>query len=349
MQNHKIRWTEETWNTGGGCSKVDRACMHCYAEIMAGRIVAMNTAGSKKYLSTVEQMGGSSRWTGKVTFGYEYLTKPIKNARKSVYFVNSMTDLFHVELSVEQIAAVFVVMLECRRHIFQVLTKRSERMQELLSDVKGFTSAMARASRTLAAKRIIKTPYPIEVIRDNYPLSNVWLGNSVGTAATKYRLDHLRNTPAEVRFLSCEPLIENIVPLDLTGIHWVICGGESGWANTVAPMHPDWARALKKECQFQNVPFFFKQWGRWLPWERAEEPFYRSQNGQKADSAVLFPNDWEKAINAGKWHDGVKFMKEGYGDCVFESVGKGGAGNTLDGKVCEEFPKQLIEWDKKQQ
>lgn len=345
MNPHKIRWTEETWNPTKGCSKVTRACMHCYAETMAGRIVQMKTTGADHYEGTVKKMGDAWRWTGKVVFQYLWLTKPLRNKKPTVYFVNSMSDLFHEELSVEQIAAVFATMMECRnRHIFQVLTKRPKRMQELLSSSE-FIKEVCRQSRKLASNGYIKTAFPMEVVRELFPLDNVWLGTSVGEENDKHFIDYLRDTPAEVRFLSLEPLVGRIHPLFLDDIHWVILGGESGWARTVQPLHPDYAEEIRNACLQQGVPFFFKQWGRWMPWKVLPDGTFINVNGVAHNNPL--PDNLELAVANGQWNDGMEFTNKGCTDYVFQSTSKDKSGNLLDGKVYEAFPQQLYDWTKK--
>jgi protein gp37 len=218
----------------------------------------------------------------------EHLADPLRWKRPRLIFVNSMSDLFHPNVPDEYIAAVFGVMMYARRHTFQVLTKRPERMAALLptltalrchvtaSEILGYTPAWERTYQPADA---------------TFPLPNVWLGASVEDQPTAdERIPHLLNTPAAVRFLSCEPLLGPItltvpgesgkIRIDvLTGgwavprndgshhqeprIHWVIVGGESGAG--ARPMHPDWARSLRDQCVRAGVPFFFKQWGEWVP------------------------------------------------------------------------------------
>ena len=142
-------------------------------------------------------------------------------------FVNSMSDLFHKDVPLDFIQRVFATMRECSRHTFQILTKRSERLQKLALDI-------------------------------DWP-PNVWIGVSVENAAVLSRVDDLRVVPSAVRFLSCEPLIGSLAGIDLRGIHWVIVGGESGFG--ARPMKIEWVREIFRECRKQKVPFFFKQWG----------------------------------------------------------------------------------------
>jgi protein gp37 len=155
------------------------------------------------------------------------LDAPLNWSRSQLIFVNSMSDLFHEDVPLDFIQKVFGVMSRARQHSFQVLTKRSERLETL-------------------AKRL---PWP----------SNVWIGVSVESADYAYRIEHLRNVPATTRFVSFEPLLADVGELDLEDIHWAIVGGESGPG--ARPMQPEWALAIRDQCTDQSVPFFFKQWG----------------------------------------------------------------------------------------
>jgi protein gp37 len=229
----KIEWTDKTWNPVTGCTKVSQGCKNCYAERMYERF---NGHGSFK----------------NVTCHQDRLTQPMKWKKPSMIFVNSMSDLFHEDVPFIFIDAVFSVMSDVDHHIYQVLTKRIERMLEFFkwkSDEFGI-------------------PWQ--------PKPNVWLGVSVEDQdAADERIPLLLQVPAAVRFLSCEPLIGPVdfakVPVGEAGfdytmndtIHWVICGGESGPG--ARPMHPDWARSLRDQCASAGVPFFFKQWGEYAP------------------------------------------------------------------------------------
>lgn len=253
MSKTKIAWTEQTWNPIVGCTRISPGCQHCYAERMAKRLIAM---GQEKYKGTIDK---NDRWSGVLNFGSEKtLNEPIRNCKPTMYFVNSMSDLFHEALPFWMIKAVWQVMYNANWHTFQILTKRAEFMKE----------------RTRELSNIFGL------------LPNVWLGVSVENQQyADERIPHLLQTPAVVRFLSCEPLLG---PIDLTGktvdgvwidpdyakldphladiveregwwINWVIVGGESG--PDARPMKPEWARSLRDQCQAAGVPFFFKQWG----------------------------------------------------------------------------------------
>jgi protein gp37 len=209
----RIEWTEASWNPVTGCTKASPGCLHCYAERMAKRLQAM---GQPNY-----------RDGFRVALHPAVLDAPLNWSRSRLIFVNSMSDLFHEDVPLDFIQKVFGVMSRARQHSFQVLTKRSERLEELAK----------------------KLPWP----------SNVWIGVSVESADYAYRIEHLRHVPASTRFVSFEPLLADVGALDLRGIHWAIVGGESGPG--ARPMQPEWALAIRDQCVRQSVPFFFKQWG----------------------------------------------------------------------------------------
>jgi protein gp37 len=208
-----IEWTEMTWNPVTGCTKVSQGCKHCYAERMAKRLKAMGVA---RYRNEFE-----------VTLHEDLIEEPLKWGRPRVVFVNSMSDLFQEEVPFAFIQKVFETMLHASQHIFQVLTKRSDRLQKVAKDL-------------------------------SWP-KNVWIGVSVENEDVLYRVHHLRLVPAHIRFLSCEPLIGPLDNLPLEGIHWVIVGGESGPG--ARPMRQEWVESILCQCRSAGIPFFFKQWG----------------------------------------------------------------------------------------
>lgn len=203
-----IEWTDKTWNPTVGCNKVSPGCKHCYAETLTRRFPNHFKSGFE------------------FTLHPERLQEPKRWRKPSRVFVNSMSDLFHERMPFEFLLEIFEVMEECPQHIFQILTKRHERMVELASEL----------------------PWP----------GNVWLGVSVENQNYVHRVDYLRRTPAVVRFLSCEPLLGPL-KLNLDGIHWVIVGGESGPGHR--PIEADWVRQIREQCHTSGVAFFFKQWG----------------------------------------------------------------------------------------
>ncbi|WP_280442687.1 DUF5131 family protein [Nocardia brasiliensis] len=217
-----IEWTEATWNPVTGCDRVSVGCDHCYAMTLAKRLKAM---GAAKY-----QTDGDPRTSGPgfgVTIHQDALDIPLRWRVPRVVFVNSMSDLFHAKVPAGFVRDVFDVMRETPQHTYQILTKRSLRLQRMAD-------------------------------RLDWP-ANVWMGVSVETAEQLERVDHLRRVPAAVRFLSCEPLLGPLEGLVLDEIGWVIAGGESGPNHR--SMDPAWVRRIRDTCTEAGVPFFFKQWG----------------------------------------------------------------------------------------
>jgi len=213
-----IEWTEQTWNPTTGCTKISPGCKHCYAETMAMRLQAMGVKGYDNGFG--------------LSILSERLGEPLKRKKATVYFVNSMSDLFHEDIPFSFLDKVFDVIVRTPQHTYQILTKRAAAMREYF------------ASGSRAVPR------------------NVWLGVSVENREHGVpRIDQLRRIDAPIRFLSVEPLLEDVGELDLDGIHWVIVGGESG--PKARPMNPKWVEAIHKSCEQQGATFFFKQWGGW--------------------------------------------------------------------------------------
>ncbi|MFZ0980939.1 MAG: phage Gp37/Gp68 family protein [Candidatus Acidiferrales bacterium] len=214
----KIEWTDTTWNPVRGCTKVSPGCKHCYAESFAERF-----RGVKGH---PYEEGFDLRLIP------EKLTEPFSWSTPSMVFVNSMSDLFHPDVSDEFIADVARVMIAADWHTYQILTKRSERLQRMLDG----------PLQQAAAARHIWWGVSVEDVRHGKP-----------------RIEHLRRTSAAIKFLSIEPLLEDIGVIDLYNIDWVIVGGESG--RGARPMKQSWVESLLVQCRGANVPFFFKQWG----------------------------------------------------------------------------------------
>jgi protein gp37 len=246
-----IEWTDATWNPTTGCDKVSPGCDNCYAMTLAKRLKAM---GSPPY-----QEDGDPRTSGPGFLAHEWpnaLGWPLHKTKPLRIFVNSMSDLFHKNITDGYIARVFAVMAASPQHEFQVLTKRPGRMRSLLSSPR-WPELITEADEWPAA---FVDGLPLGLgIDPERPLDNVWLGVSVESADQLFRIDALRRTPAAVRFLSLEPLLGPLNGLDLNGIDWVIVGGESGPG--ARPMAVDWARSLRDQCVAAGVPFLFKQWG----------------------------------------------------------------------------------------
>lgn len=326
MAASKIEWTEETWNPIAGCSILSPGCHNCYAMRMAGRLEAM---GQKKYAGTTKD----GRWTGRINFEEAALSIPLRKKKPTTWFVNSMSDLFHADVPFEFIDRVFAVMALCPQHTFQVLTKRAARMAEW----------SARFDLPIVPLSLGRQPD--DVFEAKWPLPNVWLGVSCeDQKRADERIPHLLRCPAKVRFLSCEPLLgpvelrrwtldgwlescEETVDgddefscvgcpgygPDCRGvwnrpIHQVIVGGESGPG--ARPVHPDWVRSIRDQCQAAGVKYFFKQWGEWLP------------HSQSQYVGAHF------SVQRHKFDD----------DNLASRVGKKAAGRLLDGREWNEMP-----------
>jgi protein gp37 len=276
-----IEWTDVSWNPVHGCSKVSTGCKHCYAETLSLRYGQTTAPWSMR---NAEQ---------NVTLKPHKLREPLSKAgpwkNPCRVFVNSMSDLFHEQIPDEYIAQVFGVMARAKRHTFQVLTKRPERMRDLLAD-DAFHGAVA--DRILMADQ----PWGLADWEDHGTLPNVWLGVSIENRKWVSRADVLRQTPAAVRFISAEPLLGPLFydrgctpncgcgnwdgelrwddghagpQLDLTGIDWLIVGGESGPGHR--PFEADWARDLRAECGATGTAFFVKQLGGARPGTKLED------------------------------------------------------------------------------
>lgn len=267
--NSTIEWTEHTWNPVTGCTRVGPECSNCYAMNMAHRF-DWGEHLTRVHKVHLEQVDGSRKsvemvdWNGEVDVHPHLLTMPLRWRSGAKVFVCSTADLFHHRVPFRFTAAVFGVMAAAPAHTFQVLTKRPARMAEFISLVE--SGALPSQSLCTTAADQIQQKHLADRVRattPSWPLPNVWLGTSVGVRAAKYRIDDLRAIPAAVRFLSLEPLLEDLGELDLSGIGWVIAGGESG--ARARPMHPDWVRSIRDQCNAAKVPFFFKQHGAFSP------------------------------------------------------------------------------------
>lgn len=230
-----IEWTEHTWNPFVGCTIHTAGCTNCYAMRTALRL---QDFGMESYAGVARLANGAPVWTGKINRATEaQMRKPFKIKKPSLIFVNSMSDFFHEGAKDEWRLDALAVMAKTP-HQYQVLTKRPENIALFLARV------------NVPASCLTLTAFP----------RNVWIGATVERADCVHRIDTLRRVPATIRFLSVEPLIAAVGPMDLTGIHWVILGGESGPA--ARPMMPSWARDVRDQCIAQKVPLFFKQWGK---------------------------------------------------------------------------------------
>ena len=365
-----IEWTDETWNPTTGCDQVSPGCDNCYALPMAGRLKAM---GQPAY-----QQDGDPRTSGPgfaLQMHEDRLDQPLRWTRARRVFVNSMSDLFHPKVTDDFISQVFAVMALAEQHTFQVLTKRPKRMLSLLGDHGQRTLADGR--RPYVFRQAVKqAAWAITCARGeadsaarymgydawfegNWPLRNVWLGTSVeDQQRADERIPALLDTPAAVRFLSCEPLLG---PVDLRGrcvcghtdsaagfhypgcaatrvapIDWVIVGGESGPG--ARPMHPSWAEELRDQCTAAGVPFFFKQWG-------AHGPYPREIGDQTGITAVAFdgcfyPKPFSDDPDYHRWARDHDHTRPNRLHSMYR-VGKHAAGRELDGRTWDEFPKAV--------
>jgi protein gp37 len=243
-----IAWTEATWNPVTGCDQASPGCESCYAMRLAARLKAM---GSRRY-----QNDGAPPTSGPgfgVTTHPDLLRQPMSWRSPSMVFVCSMADLFHPRVPDDFIAQVFAVMAASPRHTYQVLTKRHARLRALLSRP-AFAAQVLTQARSLPSRGH-------DVAAQDWPLPNVWVGVSVeDQLRAGQRTPALAKTPAVVRFLSCEPLLEQVdITAWLADLDWVIAGGESGPQHR--PLVAQWVRSLRDQCAHGQVPFFFKQWG----------------------------------------------------------------------------------------
>jgi len=228
MAETQIEWTDSTWNPVAGCSIISDGCKNCYAMEMAKRLESMHVA---KYAGLTRQTGKRTVWNGTVREDENSLAIPYSWKKPRKIFVNSMSDLFHDQVSDEFILRVWNVMRDTPRHSYQILTKRPERMKEIIS------------------KQI------------KHILPNVWIGTSVENSDVLHRIDSLREIPAAIRFISFEPLIDSVASVDLRSIDWAIVGGESG--RSARPIKECWIDEIYEQCLVSDTAFFFKQWGAW--------------------------------------------------------------------------------------
>jgi protein gp37 len=339
-----IEWTDATWNPVTGCTKVSPGCDNCYAETLAERF--RGTPGHYYEHGFDLQLRP------------EKLDQPLRWRRPRRVFVNSMSDLFHDDIPDEYIARVWAVMALAPRHTFQVLTKRHGRMRSLLNSTSFHTACFEaywteRRAAGLAGTQLDDVPWP---------LPNVWVGVSVENQQwADIRVPALVETPAAVRFLSCEPLLG---PVDLEFVHhfdtdcggcsgllspahepscgvepgrhwgvdWVIVGGESG--RNARAMHPDWARSLRDQCTAAGVAFHFKQWGEWAPAGYQNGTHLIQVTGQVVDrKRATVENPYGhgsgKQDLVDRGHPGWQRIRR---------PGKKSAGRVLDGRTWDEFP-----------
>ena len=353
-----IEWTEKTWNPIAGCSVVSPGCTNCYAMKLAPRLAA--NPATPQYAGTVQNSKGGPVWTGKIGIASDsVLTQPLHRKKPTMYFVNSMSDLFHENVPDEVIDRIFAVMALCPQHTFQVLTKRVDRMREYFLE-QSLPARVGRAAAWIWGGKNPDKQWDIaeSIMRDTLP--NVWLGVSVeDQTRADERIPLLLDTPAAVRFISAEPLlgaidlsywlrrfnrqemglqddpmaaallnqgIEDGNAFAQPALHWVIVGGESG--PKARPMHPDWARSLRDQCVAAGVPFFFKQWGAWLP--------VIDRDFVDPDWRINYSKPMQKGHRILNLEGGTGF--HGKRVHLMKRTTKAKAGRQLDGRVWDEMP-----------
>lgn len=365
-----IEWADATWNPLRGCSRVSDGCRHCYAETVAHRF----SGPGMPYEGLTRIVNGRPTWTGEIRLVPELLDQPLRWKRPRRIFVNSMSDLFHENVPDSFIDRVFAVMWACHfcdggqsKHVFQILTKRAQRMRDYLKQDR--RENWARAAVNIAGKSDPDGLFDdIANAQGSHP--RIWLGVSVENQATAdERIPLLLETPAAIRWISAEPLLGAIdlwpsayLPCpnvddcimdpdtgayeccrqcDYTGvgneigIDWVVAGGESG--PRARPMHPAWARSLRDQCAAAGVAFHFKQWGEWAP--RGGEI-----TGGGIDFSAIDPQctRWPLVIRLGEHGLDTRCGENcgaGIGEEIFmQMVGKKAAGRRLDGVLHDEYP-----------
>jgi protein gp37 len=309
----KIEWTDVTWNPVTGCDKVSQGCKNCYAEVMHRRLRGMYP---EKY---------NKPFLGGIEIHPKELKKPGSWKKPRKVFVNSMSDLFHKDVPFEFIRKVFQAMFQYKQHTYQVLTKRPDIMLKFFEWIK--------TSDNVIYEHYLNT-------------THIWLGTSCEDQKTAdERIPYLLQVPAAIRFLSCEPLISSVSICQSVTVYmfheygsfqstyfgdkiqWVICGGESG--HKARPMHPDWVKRLRAECKTANVPFFFKQWGEYIPNRSLPDELTSNHKSiwLSDDSGTLTNPDLDTVMG--------RSME------LMVNVGKHKSGNSLSGKQHLEFPTRI--------
>lgn len=365
----RISWTNATWNPVTGCEKVSAGCKHCYALRDWAR------------LSSNPKTVYFGRKFTDVMCHPERLDQPIRWKKPRRIFVNSMSDLFHEDVPTEFIDKVFAVMgnVYCMMdnpHVFQILTKRPDRMMKYLNDEE-------TACRVTSAMKAMNLPD--EHSGSTWPLPNVWIGVTVeNQSAADERIPLLLKTPAAIRWVSCEPLLGAVdisqympkngyymtycehcgwigsshlcgtegddvfcpscsqsVGADANGIDWVVAGGESG--HQARPMHPHWALRLRDQCAAARVPFLFKQWGEWVP---RSDIYHTFKDGTSCASIDPSCEKWKciRLTLGGLDGNDLSNQPSGGEEVYMQRVGSKLAGNLLFGEKIEQFPGESVAW-----
>lgn len=333
-----ISWTNSTWNPIRGCSRVSEGCRFCYAETVARRF-----SGKGEPFEGLVQIGpdGKSlaKWNGNIRFVEKHLLDPLRWSKSRRIFVNSVSDLFHENVTDEMRDKIFAVMALASQHTFQILTKRPEIMLAYLTGnyAERIEEMLTWDSHGEWAQYMRKVARWVDPQRGDYgrielagywewdmptTLPNVWLGVSVEDARVKHRIDTLRVVPAAVRFLSLEPLIGDIGKLNLDDISWAIVGGESG--HKARPMPSQWADTIREQCEAAGVAYFHKQNGEWV--DAGHDEFGKLPSG-KIKYLRSDGTEWD-----------VVPTDENADVITMKRVGRKRAGDTLYGKQYHEYP-----------
>lgn len=370
----KIEWTDATWNPIRGCGRISAGCMRCYAEVQASRIIRMDRGrgipeGAGSYDGLIDHTSQGPKWNGTIKLVPQALNQPSRWRKPQMIFVNSMSDLFHESVSDDFIDLVFANMALAPHHIFQVLTKRADRMQSYCSDLGASARIFRLAHEALAATSSRRKVVPALT----WPLPHVWMGISgENHEQMSKRIPLLLKTPSAVRWISAEPLlgaadisqwigVRRRGPGDHweaagvnQGIDWCVAGGESG--EDARLMHPQWPRTLRNQCAAAGIPFLFKQWGQWMPaasddWlykmNAAEQAAFRRRyrragyefpnierrgilpDGRTFRSASQLESDSLPPLVEGPLHPELQWMY---------AVGKSNSGRLLDGILYDNYP-----------
>lgn len=320
-----IEWTDATWNPIRGCSLVSKGCENCYAMTVAARF---NGPGQAYEGLARRRSNGRPQWTGDIMVVERHMMDPLRWQSPRRIFVNSMSDLFHPNVTDDTIDRIFAIMILAKRHTFQVLTKRPDRMR-------AYISAPFVSNRVFGQMcKISKEPVVVWPTWSE-ATAHIHLGTSVEDQAAFARVADLGMTESTVRFLSMEPLLGPVAfeyPLPFYGVNWIIVGGESGPG--ARPMSAAWVRSIRDQCAKWGVPFFFKQWGEWLPIPAAS-PCLRHDN----------PDDlWARVDGVDYSGDNLRFdTPDGRyqaGADWFVRVGKRRAGRRIDGAEWDQMPAQ---------
>ncbi|MFN3513434.1 MAG: DUF5131 family protein [Phenylobacterium sp.] len=305
-----IEWTDATWNPVTGCSVVSPGCTNCYAMKLAG--TRLQHHPSRQGLTRVTKAGPV--WTGEVRLNEDWLDQPLRWRRPRRIFVCAHGDLFAEGVPDAWIDRVFAVMALCPQHTFQVLTKRADRMLAYMRGLQAKAQSQGD-DPSIAPRRIDDAAADVTCTHGGaleetaWPLRNVWLGISAEDQMRfEERVPFLRRTPAAVRFISFEPLLSAIHAAGwLRGIDWAIVGGENG----PRPMHPEWARQIREDCDVAGVAFFFKQWGSWVTEDQAPpDTVWFEENVQEHDFpdgqvAWRLGKRWAGRLLDGRTHDAM--------------------------------------------